>query len=163
MKKQQGFTLIELMIVVAIIAILAAIAIPQYRNYTTRAKLSEVASVASGDTTKLSEYYQTNGKWPEQTNLTDIGITQGAVTSDNKGSGNVENIKTVTYTPGQDGAADTGASIAYETQNIGNGGNGTITYTAETDNSNMKWDCSSTDIEQNLLPTGCEKKTAGAQ
>jgi type IV pilus assembly protein PilA len=56
MKKQQGFTLIELMIVVAIIAILAAIALPAYSDYTKKAKVSEVITSASSGRTQISEF-----------------------------------------------------------------------------------------------------------
>ena len=56
MKKQQGFTLIELMIVVAIIAILAAIALPAYSDYTKKAKVSEVITSASSGRTAIAEY-----------------------------------------------------------------------------------------------------------
>ena len=62
---QQGFTLIELMIVVAVIAVLAAIAIPQYQNYLIRAQVSEAMVLADGLKTPLTEYYDAHGTWPE--------------------------------------------------------------------------------------------------
>ena len=64
MKKQQGFTLIELMIVVAIIGILAAIAIPAYQDYTIRAQVSEGLSLAAGAKASVTEYYQDRGFYP---------------------------------------------------------------------------------------------------
>src|SRR5690348_11744333 len=61
---QKGFTLIELMIVVAIIAILAAIAIPQYQNYITKSQFSESQTVADGLKTPIVEYYNQTGSCP---------------------------------------------------------------------------------------------------
>jgi type IV pilus assembly protein PilA len=61
---QKGFTLIELMIVIAIIGILAAIAIPAYQNYTIRSQVTEGLSLADGWKTSISEYYAQNGKFP---------------------------------------------------------------------------------------------------
>ncbi|WP_410490111.1 pilin [Aeromonas media] len=61
MKKQSGFTLIELMIVVAIVAILAAIALPAYQNYTKKAKMTEVASATGGYKTLIEVCVQSKG------------------------------------------------------------------------------------------------------
>ncbi len=77
---QQGFTLIELMIVVAIIGILAAIALPAYQDYTVRAKVSEVMLAASGMKTDIAEFYQTKGYMPSGTSVT-IGTASKFVKS----------------------------------------------------------------------------------
>jgi type IV pilus assembly protein PilA len=74
---QKGFTLIELMIVVAIIGILAAIAIPAYQNYTIRAQVSEAASLVGGVETAFDECYANKGTAAAGScgSLTDVGIT----------------------------------------------------------------------------------------
>lgn len=73
---QKGFTLIELMIVIAIIGILAVIALPAYQDYTARAQVSEAISLMEGQKSAVVEYYADKGKWP--TNNAEAGIAAAA-------------------------------------------------------------------------------------
>jgi type IV pilus assembly protein PilA len=81
---QTGFTLIELMIVIAIIGILAAIAIPAYQNYTIRAQVTEGLTLADGWKTAIAEYYANAGVMPSIANLTgttnSIGKYESSIT-----------------------------------------------------------------------------------
>ncbi|HGO7304951.1 TPA: pilin [Neisseria meningitidis] len=78
---QKGFTLIELMIVIAIVGILAAVALPAYQDYTARAQVSEAILLAEGQKSAVTEYYLNHGEWPK--NNTSAGVATSA--SDIKG------------------------------------------------------------------------------
>ena len=93
-KVQKGFTLIELMIVVAIIGILAAIAIPAYQDYTVRSKVTELINAAGVCKTTVAEYYQTKGVMPSDE--TKAGCTDTGTANSNPpkvaGTGEVQVI-----------------------------------------------------------------------
>ncbi|EMU0979772.1 pilin [Neisseria gonorrhoeae] len=79
---QKGFTLIELMIVIAIVGILAAVALPAYQDYTARAQVSEAILLAEGQKSAVTEYYLNNGIWPEDNDKAGTD----AVTADTTGT-----------------------------------------------------------------------------
>ena len=129
MKKQQGFTLIELMIVVAIIGILAAIAIPAYQDYTIRAQVSEGLNLSGGAKAAVTEYFQDQGTFPNTNNLAGLEaaaniagkyVSQVAVgangvitatysNTNNRTANNKINNATLTMTP-----ADAGGSVTWD-------------------------------------------------
>ncbi|HEZ6766718.1 TPA: pilin [Neisseria meningitidis] len=73
---QKGFTLIELMIVIAIVGILAAVALPAYQDYTARAQVSEAILLAEGQKSAVTEYYLNHGEWPG--NNSDAGVASSS-------------------------------------------------------------------------------------
>ena len=98
-KVQQGFTLIELMIVVAIIGILAAIAIPAYQDYTIRAQVSEGMNLSAAAKAAVTEFFQDRGTFPA--NNLDAGLSAANTISGNYVSqvavGNTTGLITMTY------------------------------------------------------------------
>jgi len=141
-KLQKGFTLIELMIVVAIIAILAAIALPAYQDYTVRAKVTEPVVAADACKNSVAEFYESRGQLPS--NFTSSGCSSDAstyVSSLDVSAGKI--IVALTADPGLLAAASTTFDLK---------------PTANT-SSILIWDCSNagagTTVPVKYLPAKC--------
>jgi type IV pilus assembly protein PilA len=145
---QKGFTLIELMIVVAIIAILAAIAIPAYQNYLIRAQVSEAAVLTDGAKTAVAESFINSGSWP--TDNAAAGLPTNAASIAGKYVANVtvaNGILTATFS----GAAPTNQAIFDKTFVLSPTNNGGA----------ITWTCSSANhastVPQEYLPASCRQ------
>ncbi|HFC6487053.1 TPA: pilin, partial [Neisseria meningitidis] len=104
---QKGFTLIELMIVIAIVGILAAVALPAYQDYTARAQVSEAILLAEGQKSAVTEYYLNHGEWPANNSSAGVAsasdikgkyvekveVAKGVVTAEMKSTGVNKEIK----------------------------------------------------------------------
>lgn len=147
-RKQQGFSLIELMIVVAIIAILAAIAIPLYMNYTSQAEGSEGYVLAGSAKSAIVAYYNDLGKWP--TNNQAAGLA-------NPGSISGKFVKSVTVSSQSNGSLVTvqfkSAGVAKSLRNK----NLYLSSTGET--ADVKWVCQVDNSEMyQYVPSTCRNK-----
>ena len=147
-KVQQGFTLIELMIVVAIIGILAAIAIPAYQDYTIRAQVSEGMNLSAGAKAAVTEFFQDRGTFP--TNNINAGLAAAAGISGNYvqsvAVGNANGLITMTYS--NTGQQDANAAI--------NGA--TLILSPVTNAGSVDWNCvAGTTLSTNLqwVPAAC--------
>jgi type IV pilus assembly protein PilA len=139
MKKQQGFTLIELMIVVAIIGILAAIAIPAYQDYTIRAQVSEGMSLASGAKAAVAEFYQDAGAWPADNTAAGLAAAADINGQYTTGVAVANNVVTVTYGD-QANAAINGQ---------------TLTLTATDNVGAIEWTCAAGSLAAKHVPSAC--------
>jgi type IV pilus assembly protein PilA len=141
---QQGFTLIELMIVVAIIGILAAIALPAYQDYTVRAKVSEIMLAASGQKTSVSEFFQTRLQMPATASI-------GTVTQ------NSAFVSTVSYsqTSTQVGVITATASSSTALPSTVRSSTITLTGTGDATTGVVQWVCGGT-IPTKYRPGSCK-------
>ena len=140
MKKQQGFTLIELMIVVAIIGILAAIAIPAYQDYTIRAQVSEGLNLSGGVKAAVSEFTMDTGAFP-------TGNTSAGVSLPTEIRGKYVDSVTVS------------AALGVITVNYGGDAHAliqasTLTMTPSTNPGSIEWACSSS-MAARHVPAAC--------
>jgi type IV pilus assembly protein PilA len=154
MRKQQGFTLIELMIVVAIIGILAAIAIPAYQDYTVRSKVTEAVNAMTAAKASVSEYYIALGIMPA--GVQDAGISQ-TISS--------KYVNSITYARVTSTTARIEAII--NTTNVGGStgnNNNRVQLFGSGTAQRVDWDCArgnSNAIQDKYLPANCRDAAGG--
>ena len=143
-----GFTLIELMIVVAIIGILVAVGIPQYQNYVARAQVAEGLSLASGAKTAVAEYFDTNGTFP--TDNTEAGLSDAGTITGNY-------VESVTVSVADGKALITALFSSTDAHSKLQGKS--MVLTAVDHGGSIGFSCSGTDIES-YLPSSCRDLTS---
>ncbi|WP_280528124.1 pilin [Cupriavidus plantarum] len=152
---QRGFTLIELMIVVAIIAILAGIAIPQYQNYIARAQFAEGLSLASGQKVGVTESYSYAGSCPDNASAAADGIPLFTDITGNY----VKSVK-VGGTAGANGGCTIIAAFKDTGVSSGLAGKDVTLTMIEADKGSVKWECRSS-VSAKYLPRACSTTEEG--
>jgi type IV pilus assembly protein PilA len=145
MNAQKGFTLIELMIVVAIIGILAAVAIPAYQDYITRAQVSEAVTLGGGLKAPLAEYGADKNAWPTALVAPTVTPTTGQLNATLGGK-----YASVTTTIGGSYPAGT----VTVTMNTGKASGSTLTFA--TSDGGAAWSCLGGNIDAKYRPNSCK-------
>ncbi len=135
---QKGFTLIELMIVIAIIGILAAIALPAYQDYTKRARVGEALSLAGGAKTAVTEFYSSNNSWP--TNNGEAGLPDASDINGNT-------VSSVAVT--------NGLITVTVNEKVETGANNTVVLSPTATGGSIQWDCTNSTLDDKFLPSEC--------
>lgn len=144
---QKGFTLIELMIVIAIVGILAAVALPAYQDYTARAQMSEALTLAEGQKSAVVEYYSDNGTFPNSN--TSAGI---AASNEIKG-------KYVASVKVEGNASVASITATMNSSNVNKDIKGKILVLVGKQNSgSFSWECKKGSVDEKFLPSTCRTK-----
>ena len=145
---QKGFTLIELMIVIAIVGVLAIVALPAYQDYTARAQMSEALTLAEGQKSAVVEYYSDKGVFPA--NNTEAGIAAAA---------EIKGKYVASVTVGQDKSKNATITAKMKASGVNKDIQGkTLMLTGTQNKGSFEWTCTkgSTDaVDDKFLPSSC--------
>jgi type IV pilus assembly protein PilA len=150
--KQKGFTLIELMIVVAIIGILAAIAVPQYLTYTRKAEVAALVALADIVKKKAGIFYSTKGRWPGLVDADSVGLDEvggGAMGAESEVGG---------FGARAELSTSSGEDVCFVDIYAGDRGDKLFTYGASISAATITWSCTwydTGDVYPGAKPDGC--------
>ncbi|MDK4534422.1 pilin [Kingella kingae] len=137
--KMQGFTLIELMIVIAIVGILAALALPTYQDFSVRSRVAEGLSLAGGAKTSVAEYYASHNQFPAN------NVTAGLATANQIKGSSVDSLTVV------DGVI----TVVFNNKVAAAGKNSLVLTPSVAKEGSITWDCHRGSLDGRLRPSEC--------
>lgn len=138
MKNQNGFTLIELMIVVLIIGILANFAISSFHNYSARTRVSEGLTLASSVKTSVQDYYSAEGVFPVDNDAAGIAVPSDFAT---------DSVESITV-------SEATITVAF-TSRVHSAPKNTLTLVADSSGGNLSWNCTGGELPDRFRPSTC--------